>query len=174
MVSRGIGSLIDCDSPTLSVWLSSVPQCHNTYTHTLRCHSHAGIVINNKNFTCGMKNRVGTDRDADALVKLFIHLGFYTNRYDDLKGKDMRKKLRVSCVGVVVYFNEGELIYMFSSVYIIFIFCLFYVSDIVYSCICIHSLLMSMLTYPVLAVTIRYKNSNRCYLVQFQNMHNLC
>ena len=55
----------------------------------------AGIVINNKHFTCGMKDRVGTDRDADALTKLFINLGFYTNRYDDLRGRDMKKKLRV-------------------------------------------------------------------------------
>lgn len=53
-----------------------------------------GVVINNKHFTCGMKDRVGTDRDAEALAKLFMHLGFYTNRYDDLKGKDMRKRMR--------------------------------------------------------------------------------
>ena len=39
---------------------------------------------------------MGTDKDADALVRLFIHLGFYTNRYDDLTGKDMRQRLRVS------------------------------------------------------------------------------
>ncbi len=54
-----------------------------------------GIVINNKHFTCGMKDRVGTDRDADSLTKLFTHLGFYTNRYDDLKGKKMREILEV-------------------------------------------------------------------------------
>ena len=59
---------------------------HATYT---------GVIINNKHFTCGMKDRVGTDRDADALQRLFAHLGFYTNRYDDLKGKDMKKRLRV-------------------------------------------------------------------------------
>ncbi len=53
-------------------------------------------MINNKYFTCGMKDRVGTDRDADSLTKLFTHLGFYTNRYDNLKGKDMREKLQVS------------------------------------------------------------------------------
>ena len=28
----------------------------------------------------------GTDRDAESLTRLFIHLGFYTNRYDNLKG----------------------------------------------------------------------------------------
>lgn len=53
-----------------------------------------GLVINNKHFTCGMKDRVGTDRDADSLVKLFIYLGFYTNRYDDLTGKAMHQKLQ--------------------------------------------------------------------------------
>lgn len=55
-----------------------------------------GILINNKYFTCGMKDRVGTDRDADSLTKLFVHLGFYTNRFDNLKGKEMRGKLQVS------------------------------------------------------------------------------
>ena len=55
----------------------------------------AGIIINNKHFTCGMKDRVGTDKDAEGLTKLFVHLGFYTNRYDNLKGKDFRKRLRV-------------------------------------------------------------------------------
>ena len=57
-----------------------------------------GVIINIKHFTYGIKDRVGTDRDAEALMKLFIHLGFYTNRYDDLKGKDMRKKLQVSLI----------------------------------------------------------------------------
>ena len=42
-----------------------------------------------------MKDRVGTDRDADSLTRLFIHLGFYTNRYDNLKGKEMRGTLQV-------------------------------------------------------------------------------
>ena len=55
----------------------------------------SGLIINNKHFTCGMKDRVGTERDAEALTKLFIHLGFYTNRYDDLRGRDMHKKLQV-------------------------------------------------------------------------------
>lgn len=97
-----------------------------------------GLIINNKNFTCGMKvggatlvestdpsvamglcsppllpssltpshpppllpslltqDRVGTDRDAEALMKLFIYLGFYTNRYDNLKGRDMHRRLQV-------------------------------------------------------------------------------
>lgn len=43
-----------------------------------------------------MKDRVGTDRDADSLTKLFMYLGFYTNRYDNLKGKEMRGTLQVS------------------------------------------------------------------------------
>ena len=43
-----------------------------------------------------MKDRVGTDRDADALFDLFIKLGFYTNRFDNLKGREMRGKLQVS------------------------------------------------------------------------------
>lgn len=43
-----------------------------------------------------MKDRVGTDRDADSLTRLFMHLGFYTNRYNNLKGKVMRETLQVS------------------------------------------------------------------------------
>lgn len=54
-----------------------------------------GIIINNKDFTCGMKERIGTDRDAKALTRLFIYLGFYTNRYDNLKGTEMRGRLQV-------------------------------------------------------------------------------
>jgi len=50
-----------------------------------------GIIINNKVFTCGMKNREGTDRDAAALQRLFTHLGFYTNRYNDLTGSQIRR-----------------------------------------------------------------------------------
>lgn len=57
------------------------------------------IVINNKNFTCGMKDRVGTDRDAENLTKLFMWLGFYTNRYDNLTGKKMHSKLQVRVGG---------------------------------------------------------------------------
>ena len=53
------------------------------------------IIINNRNFTCGMKDRDGTNRDAESLSKLFPYLGFCTKRYDNLKGKDMRAKLEV-------------------------------------------------------------------------------
>ena len=35
------------------------------------------------------------DRDADSLVRLFLYLGFYTNRYDDLKGTEMHRRLQV-------------------------------------------------------------------------------
>ena len=54
-----------------------------------------GLIINNKHFTCNMKDRVGTDRDADSLVRLFLYLGFYANRYDDLTGVEMYRKLKV-------------------------------------------------------------------------------
>ena len=57
------------------------------------------IVINNKNFTCGMKDRVGTDRDAENLTKLLIWLGFFTNRYDNLTGKEMHRRLQVRSGG---------------------------------------------------------------------------
>lgn len=43
-----------------------------------------------------MKDRVGTDIDAEALTRLFVYLGFHTNRYNNLRGKDFRKRLRVS------------------------------------------------------------------------------
>lgn len=50
-----------------------------------------GIIVNNKVFTCGMKNREGTDKDATALQRLFTHLGFHTNRYNDLNGTQFRR-----------------------------------------------------------------------------------
>ena len=65
------------------------------------------IIINNKNFTCGMKDRVGTNIDAEALTRLFIYLGFHTNRYDNLKGRDFKKRLRVS---------TGQ--YMYTGLYV--------------------------------------------------------
>lgn len=52
------------------------------------------VIINNRLFTCGMKERIGTDKDADALTRLFIFLGYYTNRFDNLTGRDMHKKLK--------------------------------------------------------------------------------
>lgn len=64
----------------------------------------AGIIINNKHFTCGMKDRVGTDRDAKSLSDLFSKfLGFYTNRYDDLNGTDMKRRLKVHGGGAIAY-----------------------------------------------------------------------
>lgn len=54
------------------------------------------IVVNNHYFIRhGLKDLAGTDHDAEALTRLFIYLGFYTNRYDNLKGNDIRKRLRV-------------------------------------------------------------------------------
>ena len=76
---RGIGNITDCRLHCILTTIKQFP----------------GVVINNKYFTCGMKDRVGTDRDADSLTRLFTSLGFYTNRYDNLKGKDMRAKLQV-------------------------------------------------------------------------------
>ena len=52
------------------------------------------IIINNRNFTCGMKDRLGTDKDAENLSKVFNNfLGFHTTRYDNLKGKEMHARL---------------------------------------------------------------------------------
>ena len=50
-----------------------------------------GIIVNNKIFTCGMKNREGTDKDAAALQRLFTHFGFHTNCYNDLTGSQFRR-----------------------------------------------------------------------------------
>ena len=61
------------------------------------------IIINNKKFTCGMKDRVGTDVDAEQLTRLFLYLGFHTNRYDNLKGKDFRRRLQVIHLLSTVY-----------------------------------------------------------------------
>ena len=65
---------------------------------SLSLHPITAIIINNRNFTCGMKDRVGTDIDANSLTKLCNFLGFYTNRYDNLRGADFKKRLRVSRV----------------------------------------------------------------------------
>ena len=54
-----------------------------------------GLIINNKHFTCNMKDRVGTNLDADSLVRQFLYLGFYTHRYDDLSGYEMHRRLKV-------------------------------------------------------------------------------
>jgi hypothetical protein len=32
---------------------------------------------------------LGTDKDAESLTRLFIYLGFYTNRFDNLKGQSI-------------------------------------------------------------------------------------
>jgi len=53
-----------------------------------------GVIINNRVFTCDMPIRNGTDKDAVALEKLFTFLGFYTNRYDNLKADEMECKLK--------------------------------------------------------------------------------
>ena len=43
-----------------------------------------------------MKDRVGTDRDAESLTKLCKFLGFATTRYNDLTGKSMKTNLEVN------------------------------------------------------------------------------
>ena len=53
------------------------------------------VIINNKIFTSTfvLGNRNGTDKDAVALERLFTYLGFYTNRYNDLTGSEMKRTL---------------------------------------------------------------------------------
>ena len=54
-----------------------------------------GVIINNKVFTCRhLNNREGTDKDAVALQQLFTHLGFYTNRYNNLTGTQIKHRLK--------------------------------------------------------------------------------
>ena len=56
-----------------------------------------GVIINNKTFSGRLADygpRTGTDIDAAALQKLFTHLGFYTNRYNDLTASQMRQTLK--------------------------------------------------------------------------------
>nr|CAD10676.1 caspase 3 [Geodia cydonium] len=50
------------------------------------------LIINNRNFTCGMKERVGTDKDAENLYGLFNWLGMATIRKDNLTGKAMTRE----------------------------------------------------------------------------------
>lgn len=47
-------------------------------------------IINNKVFR-NMNEREGTDADATALQQLFTHFGFYTSRYNNLTGNQMRR-----------------------------------------------------------------------------------
>ena len=58
------------------------------------------LIINNRNFTCGMKERVGTDKDAENLFHLFNWLGMATIRKDNLTGKEMIKEFEVSVLSV--------------------------------------------------------------------------
>ena len=87
-----------------------------------------GIIVNNKIFTCGMMNREGTDKDATALQRLFTYLDFYTYRYNDLTGNQLRnvfneaaaidyKKFDCLMVAILthsiknkIYGTDGELI----------------------------------------------------------------
>jgi len=79
-----------------------------------------GLIINNKIFTRGIKNREGTDKDATALQRLFTYLGFYTNRYDNLTGSQLRstfeevadidhKKFDCLLVAILTHGIEGKL-----------------------------------------------------------------
>lgn len=63
-------------------------------------HNIIAIIINNRNFTSpsGYSERQGTDVDAASLTRLFMYLGFYTNRFDNLNGSDFRERLKVSTV----------------------------------------------------------------------------
>ena len=54
------------------------------------------LIVNNHRFTCGMKERVGTDKDAENLYQLFEWLGFTTIRKDNLTGSAMRREFEVS------------------------------------------------------------------------------
>lgn len=54
------------------------------------------LIVNNRRFTCGMKERVGTDKDAENLYRLFNWLGLATIRKDDLTGTAMRKEFEVT------------------------------------------------------------------------------
>ena len=78
-----------------------------------------GVIINNKVFTNG-NNREGTDVDAAALLKLFTSLGFYTNRYNDKTGSQIRaifgsvaaidhKKFDCLMVAILTHGKEGKL-----------------------------------------------------------------
>lgn len=78
-----------------------------------------GVIVNNRDFCTG-NNRVGTDNDADALQRLFAHLGFYTNRYDNLTGSQMRctlkeaadidhKKFDCLLIAILTHGSEGKL-----------------------------------------------------------------
>ena len=54
------------------------------------------LIVNNRKFTCGMKERVGTDKDAENLHQLFHWLGLTTIRKDDLTGSAIKREFDVS------------------------------------------------------------------------------
>ena len=54
------------------------------------------LIINNRNFTCGMNERVGTDKDAENLYDLFNWLGLATIRKDNLTCEAMTNEFEVS------------------------------------------------------------------------------
>jgi len=80
-----------------------------------------GLIINNKIFTgTSLLNRKGTDKDAAALQRLFTYLGFYTNRYDNLTGSQLRstfeevagidhKKFDCLLVAILTHGERGKL-----------------------------------------------------------------
>ncbi|KAM7393336.1 hypothetical protein PAMA_008139 [Pampus argenteus] len=48
------------------------------------------VIINNKEFTCGMSPRTGTDVDADAASKIFTELGYNVRMYNDQNAWQMK------------------------------------------------------------------------------------
>ena len=64
------------------------------------------LIVNNRRFTCGMKERVGTDKDAENLYRLFQWLGLATIRKDDLTGAAMKKEFEVSGHTHAIPFRE--------------------------------------------------------------------
>ncbi|XP_065185519.1 caspase-3-like isoform X1 [Sycon ciliatum] len=58
-------------------------------------HSKHGLalIINNRNFTCGMKDRAGSDVDAKALASTYKHLGFTVHTLTNQTGQQIRDNL---------------------------------------------------------------------------------
>ena len=79
-----------------------------------------GVIINNKIFSGGLRDRIGTDKDAASLKALFVRLGFNTEQYDNLTAREMVDKLteiskidhkKFDClmVAILTHGIEGEL-----------------------------------------------------------------
>ena len=75
------------------VWIVQVESSdagHLVYKMSSNPRSKA-LIINNYHFTCGMRDRIGTQHDVENLRRLFIYLSFDTTVRNDLSVEEFRE-----------------------------------------------------------------------------------